>query len=524
MAELDIFIAQTLEDQMYLLNLLRYSIAKKGGKNESIPSVLSTERQLSGLFLNYKELLDIKRRNTEKLFAIQPEAADRLDLSVTVRTICNCCSLLSQIHSPSEWSRALANSCKTSKEVDERMGKCLTFGWTRTSLLQLKQSIGKVFDFLVVFGSLHVLPDGVLSPRHSCYKCRSEDVLSGLNEICHASSSSSAETTLATFCRHILDRRVVAEKEEIPPKKPLGNGKGMEQRLFPKAEDSVSERELDELSLGKRIARNRKTQEMKKVKNLLGKIQHNYKESSNKYDDMAEDKCISTTLFHTVGRMMLFFKRRESCEKRFGNLLCRDIKDALQKTGTLCNSIDEKMDNFLRCLQSVTVEKISMKMAQERFFQLFLDPITPIELSNSMIRSSILGKRFLLTFGIPAEHIAISTHRWNNIKSTDILAANCEETDERFFRAVVITYIYNNWLHVLDIPKEFHLSLHRGDVEVGPSGVYFTYEDEMLGLLLPNCTEVSFNYERIIDLCFFHLSYMRDVLQPKYQLEIDAVL
>ena len=521
MAELDIFIPQTLEDQLYLLNLLRYSVAKKGGKNESIPSVLSTESQLSGLFLHYEELLDIQRGNTEKFFAMQPETADQLDLSVTVRTICNGCSLLSQVCSPIEWSRALANSCKTSKEVDEHIGTCLTFGWTRKSLFQLKQSIGKVFDFLVVFGSLHVLPDGVLSPQHSCYKCRREDVLSGLNEICHTSSKTA---TLATYCRHILERRVVAENEERQ-ETPHGEGNATQQkRLFPKPEDRVSERELEELSLGKRIARNRKTQEMKKVKNVLVKIQQNYKESCKKYADMAEDKCISTTLFHTVGRMMLFLKRRESCEQRFRHLMCRDIKDALQKTCTFCNSIEEKMEKFMRCLKSVTVEKIIMKIAQERFFQLFMDPITPIELSNSMIRSSILGKRFLLTFGILPEHIAISTHRWNNIKAADIVGAKCEETDERFFRAVVITYIYNNWLHVLDIPSAFHLGLHRGDVEVIPSGVYFTYEDEMLGLLLPNGTEVSFNYEMIIDLCFFHLSYLRDVLPPKHQLEIDAVL
>lgn len=520
MAELDVFIAETLEDQLYLLNLLRYSVAKKGGMNESIPSILSSERQLSSLFLHSTELSNIQRHNTEKLFAMQPETADRLDLSMTVRMICNCCSLLCQVHSPSEWSRALTNSCKTSKEVDEHLGTCLTFGWTRTSLLQLKQSLGKVFDFLVVFGSLHVLPDGVLSPQHCCYKCRSEDVLSGLNEICHASS-----TTLAA-CRHMLDRRILANNEErhTPIAEINTNGKRIQQSIFPKGEGSVNKKELEELSLGKRIARNRKTQQMKAVKNVIGKIQQTYSDSCKKHDDMAEDKCISATLFHNVGRMMLFLRRRESCNKRFRHLLCSDIKEAFQKTGILGNSIEEKMDNFHTCLQSVTLEKISMKVAQERFFQLFLDPITPIEMANSMIRSSILGKRFLLTFGMPAEHIAIATHRWNNIHAADIVGAKYEETDERFFRAVVITYIYNHWLHVLDIPTEFHLSLHRGDVDVGPSGVYFTYEEETLGLLLKNGTEVSFCYESIIDLCLFHLAYLRNVLQPKHKLEINAVL
>ena len=514
MSEHDIFTAEILEDQLFLMNLLRLRIAKNGGSNKDISSLFVEGTDVSKLFLSPCELERIKTKNVDMLFSM--DTMDSLNIVMIMRTICNCCSLLYQLYFPEKWSRSLDNSCKTSLEVDKEIGHQLTYRWTTTNINLISQAIGKVLDFLIIFGSLHVLPDGVLSPNYLCHKCRSKNVLSQLSEMTHTCSVS------VDTCNHILSKRPcnILDKTCLNQEK-----KGdAEIGIFPFGKKKVSKIDLEELSLGKRIAKNRKIQEMKAMKNVLKRVEETYKKSRETLDSLEEDKFISTSVYETIGQIIKFAKKREMCLERFNCHLSETVDEALLQTCEIRSNLDEeKRERFLQNLSSVALEKVSSKMAQEIFYGLLLDPITLTDKTNAMIRTSILAKRFLLTFGIQADEIAVTSNKLNSISICEILESNYKSVEERFLKAVVVLYVYNKWLNVLDIPPEFHLKFHRGDINVEESGVYFLYEDEMIGLYLSNQNTFKFVYETVTELCLLHVIYLSEILPPKFQLELQMV-
>lgn len=516
MSDHDIFAADILEDQLFLLNLLRYSIAKNGGSNNDIFEYF-TSNELSRIFLAPSELVKIKSNQLEKLYSMTN--LDCLDIVMTMRTLCNCCSLMWQIYNLEEWKRCLENSCKTCAQVDKELGYCLTYKWTTTNIKGISKAIGKVLDFLILFGSLYIIPDGVLCPYFLCHKCRSQNVLSQLSEITHARS------TKVESCKHILGKRqssTLGEKKKESVKNEKEESKDV--GIFPLGMKKVSDSAIEEISLGKRIAKNRKVQEMKAMRNILAKVEETFKQSSDKLESLQEDKFISTSVYETMGRIIIFAKHREMCIEKFGNDICFNIHHALELCGISYQLNEEKRGKFLQNLSSVTLEKVSLKMAQETFYRLLLDPITLTDKTNALIRTSILAKTFLLTFGIEADEIAVTSNKLNDITVREVMHSEYKNVEERFLRCVFIIFIYNQWLNVLDIPKEFHLKLHRGDRKIEECGVYFLYEDEKIGLYLSNEKYVTFIYDTVTDLCLLHALYLLEVLPPKFRLELEMSL
>ena len=518
MSDHDIYTAEILEDQLLHLNRLRCSIARNGGNNKDIPGLVVKSNDVSQIFLSPSELVKIKSRQLQTLYSM--ESLDSLDVVIMMRSISNCCSLLYQLYCPEDWKRSLENCCKTSQEVDKEVGHCLTYQWTTTNMNGISKSIGKVLDFLITFGSLYVLPDGVLSPNYLCHKCRSQNVLSQLSEMTHTCSGS------VDTCNHILTKRQcymkgnMEEENENNTKDREGDATG----IFPSGKKKVSQCDMEDISLGKRIAKNRKMQKMKELKNVLTKVEENYKKARNKLENLQEDKFISTNVYETIGRIIIFAKKREMCLQRFSSHLSINMDQTLVRCDIRRKFSDEKRITFLQHLSSVTLEKVSLKMAQEIFYRLFLDPITLTDKTNALIRTSILAKTFLLTFGIQADEIAVTSNKLNNISVNEILNTKYKTVQERFLRSVFVIYIYNQWLNVLDIPKEFHLKLHRGDISVEESGVYFTFEDEMIGLYLSNMNTATFLYDSVTELCLLHVLYLSEVLPPKFRFELETKL
>lgn len=488
MAEFDIRTADILEEQLCLLNVARFILAEtETSNNSSIHEFIKTKKWQQ-LFLDEYNLYEIKKYWENNLFSMSAEINESRTLAVAMRMICTCEALCCQLYHPEQWEMMLHNACKTDRDIDKCLGDMLTAMWTRSMLGNLEKILKRLTDFLVVFGSLQVLPDGVFTAGFKCFRCRQKCVLADLNEV----NRSRNKNSQIGCSNHILIRLMNnnGTENEINTCEMLSNE--IEEIANPLGKAS----NIEQLSIGRRIARNRKELKMREIKNLLKQLDEKFNETHKEYCHLIEPKFISPNLYGTIARYLLFLKQREKCLHAF-----------VQRN---CTSIDQSVkEKFVESLKLVQMEKMDGKLAQENFFRLFLDPLTGCERTNKLMRSSVLAKNFLLTFGMTAEDIALMTNKINKISIGYLLSNLNEEkhnTDDRFQMAVFILYCYNKWLYLQNIDKRFYLASFRGDVkDVNVTGSYFLYDNENVGLLI-NEQKLLFNYREIVDLCFTHLS------------------
>ena len=485
-----------LEDQVYLLNLVRYILAKnnKNENNSNVAAFVNT-MQWSDYFLDPQDIVEIKTFWENRLFLMKPESENSCNLAVALRMICNCNSLLWQLYSQTQWNTALCNACKTDVDIDMCLGNSLIYTWSRCNLTELWLSMQRVLDFLVIFGSLQVLPSGVFTPGFKCYKCRQKTVLEELNEV---NLTRTNRTSTFGCTQHVIRSRQTEEKETDIKVETIMNSDTKNAPI--RCDD---ENNLEQLSIGKRIARNQKQIKLRETRNLLRLIQEKYLESQKEYTYLSEPKWIATELYATVGRMLLFLKKREEIYNKFVS----------QITTNQPLSFDEDIKaKFIKSLTMMQLDKIDSKLAQEEIFRLFLDPITVTERTKKLIRPSVLAKYFLLSFGVKAEEIALMTNKINSINVDTLLKAIKKfslEKNDRFHMVVSIVYAYNKWLYVQDIPKCFHLKMYRVDTvkDVNSPGIYFLYDNEIIGLSMQFNNEYRlYSYSQVVDLCLTHLT------------------
>ena len=488
MAEFDIRSADILEEQLCLLNVARFILAEAKMYNNSSIHEFIKMKKWQELFLDECNLIEIKKYWENNLFSMSAQNNESRTLAVAMRMICICEALRCQLYNPEQWEMLLNNSCQTDRDIDKCLGDMLTAMWTRSTLENLEKTLKRLIDFLVVFGSLQVLPDGVFTAGFKCYRCRQKCVLADLNEV-----NRSRNTNTQFGCsNHILSRLMNNDETKNETHTSEMKADQIEENGNPLGKAS----NIEQLSIGKRIARNRKELKMREIKSLLKQLDEKFNETHKEYCHLIEPKFISPNLYETIARYVLFLKQREKCWHAF----------ALRNDTLINQSMKEK---FIESLKLVQMEKMDGKLAQEEFFRLFLDPLTGCERTNKLMRSSVLAKNFLLTFGMTAEDIALMTNKISKISIGYLLSNLGDEkcnTDDRFQMAVFILYCYNKWLHLQDIDKSFYLASFRGDVkDVNVTGSYFLYDKEHIGLLI-NEQKFLFNYREIVDLCFTHLS------------------
>lgn len=465
-------IHEILEDQIFLLNLMRVAL-----KRHDVCQ--------SNYLLPRDEIQKCKDILLENLFSMHPCQDDEESLIVTMRSLCNCMSL--RLHTlPQLREEDKNNSIHTVQDVDKTVAD-LMHGWTSLSSFDLLCRLRCLVNFLVRYGSLHVLPDGLHSCTIKCVLCQFALPLDERDVIDN------------NMCTHYVIEKPVShvslEQRE--------QGHIMETSFPPLNEEDNEDKNiftLRELS----CLREHRTK-LQQLKKMVKDIQNRYKKQMRDMRFIASLKCVSPYLYGLVARYVLFLEQRiymlHKFSPRSGGM---SVHCALQQYGLS----DKEMcrDRLMSSLKRVTLSKTNVRAIHEKFEALLLDPVSLHCNSEKLLRISIIAKRYCLSLGMSPKEIVDQFDGRCKMTSQLVGEYNSKDPWEKMFAFVLTICVYNMWLSSIGIGKSFELNLCRPEEKTHQVySVILLYDFGQIGFLLDDDTKVYEVYEESISLCILHL-------------------
>ncbi len=459
-----------LEDQVFSLNLLR--LATRNGHQMSQSTV-------ADLFLSVSEIQNCQDQQMKQLFSLDPKQEEEESLAVSMRAVCNCLSLLTYVSSQ-EMQHLDPDKIHTLQDVDKAILTVMQ-GWSTLSCTDLQRVLKRLVDFLVFYGSLHVLPDGVHSHRVTCVLCKFAVPLdtdmplnSGCSHYVAQRPFSSGPVTTTDWMSSLFDQD--QEEDEIFSHRELSRLREQKKKLF-------------------------------QLRNMIVDLKVQYSDRMSEMHFVSSLKCVSPYLYGLVARYTLFLMQRLHNLHMFhhpSNGL--SIREALQRHGIPL--VDIYSERLTSCLKRVTLSKTNMRFIHENFESLLLDPVSLHCTSEKLLRVSIIARQFCLSLGMSPQEVLEHFNRRCKMTPDVIGKADCEHVWDKMFIFILTISTFNIWLSSVGLSKTFELHLLRGDEEnlkQRPYSIILLYDSNQIGFLLDSETRVLGTFEEVIPLCILHL-------------------
>ena len=496
-----LYILEILEDQMFLLNMVKlYSC-----ENQVLLSDCISQRH--SLFLHPSEV--IKAKESLALCLLKTPLNDDLMISCLMRGLSVCVALLAQV-----FCNSTTALCNTVSDFDNIVGHECKYMWTRTSCDTLLAHLERALSFLCFYGSLFQLPSGVWSFHSKCHLCLEKKHEREINDSLQTGVGHSCE-----FCPHLLRNKLavpcdigsVDKINDIENLLEEASQSQNSQNLFPMLAGSLKNT-LGEVSLsskthilGFKMQLVQKQGEIKEVKNKVLALLDNYKNATLKKTQVIAPKCLNTTCYKLVGQITLLLIKRLSSIWMFSPM---NSSIKFFNAFSIIN-LDRCATQLQECLKRVVLQKVNNKLIQQKYEQLLVDPFSLKCGSSNILRHSIIAKKFMLTYGNSARELCNISRVWDHLTTSFVLENKMHSQEERMLKAVYIVLAFNHWLSQIHVHESFHLQLYRSDVtEKNWEGVVLLYDFEQVGLNLPDGSKMHSNYNNILHLCVGYLFYL----------------
>ena len=494
MNDLDIvFTLEVLEDQMFLLNMVKSYIATH--KHMELTECLA---ETSDMFLHPQEIINTKHSLVQNL--LHTPTSDKMLLAALLRGISVCVTLLTDIY-----GKGPECKCHTVDDFDRIIGQECKFRWTRSNCNVLLDEIGMAFTFLQVYGTLPALPAGVWSFQTKCHLCRGKKCQAEINELLCRTKNGNNE-----ICPHLI--RYKSETSETETNTYKQAVQSMKEELFLKAGQEVLFPTLahEEVSsdvcaktnlLGMKMQLSRKQEQLNEVKRDVRSIYKGYIQAKNKRMQLDRPKCLNVTCYSLIGQLILHLCRRFLSLASFSPMLAKIGSRADRNKCSI---------RLKECLERVALQKINNKIIQQEYEKIFVDPLSLSSGNSCLLRYSIVAKQFMLTFGISAQELCSISNVWSHLSTKRVMQTDMLTAEERLLYAVYTLEVFSYWLSLIHVNDSFRLNLLRGDLDkqAQETGVIFLYDFEQLGLCLPDGTIVQSTYSDVTNLCIEYLSYL----------------
>jgi len=473
--------ASILEDQLFLLNNVQQIANCKNVKNVvSLP-----QNKIPNLFLSpdcVRSILDELSK-----FLLEQDVQNANVLGIVTRSLCSCITLLRDVHS--DMSQSRVDTLNTVQDLDKVVCSIMS-DWTKMSVNEVLTHCQQIINFLVCYGSLHVIPDGVHPPHFSCFWCRF-----------HSALNDDGETNV---CTHI-----VVEKPKIAAETDT---------LSTKQNGSIAKmNEDDNLSMQARLNLRGKSRDIEHTKQIIEGIHNQYETYACQQEHMTSLKELSSFLYCFVGRTVLFVCNRiRSLQFFTPSVGTMSINEAFERLQIRCPA-DIKM-RLASALKSVSMSKTNMRIIHEQFETFHLNPLSLFCEKEAMLRPSIIAKKVAIALNKSPCTIVAEFKRRCSLIPKNVVGVVSTDLLDNIFVTVITIAAYNAWLSCQFVRKCHELQICRCDnVLPQRNTVSLLYDFGQLGFYFDDNLKVYATYDKVIDLCVIHLQslYLKGLCQTQ---------
>ena len=463
--------ASIVEDQLFLLHNIQQISCQ-----QNIHNVVSGSHfNLTDLFLSPNHIQSIFTQNFSSLMGEDVHNGD--SIAVIVRCLCCCINLLKDVHGYD--STCTETYISTVQELDDTLCNII-HKWTQLRIDEIIQHCKTVLDFLVQYGGLHVIPDGVHPSHFRCFWCRFNSAL------CQDAND--------TVCTHY-----VTEK----PKHTNSKNTTQTSQCDPETDDLIHD---EELTVEARLNLREKKRKMNHTLQLMDNIQCQYKLYTSQREYMASLKQVSSFLYCLLGRALLFIQNRLRTVLFFSpSQGPQPIEYGFEMFNIPGQSAVKT--RLVKTLKAMSLSKTSMRILHEQFEMLHLNPFSLFCDKEAMLRPSIIAKKVALSLGTSADDIVTEFKRRCSLKTEDVIGKLVQDPLDKMFYSVVTIAAYNAWLSCQFVRDSYEIKVCRSDQALPiHNTVSMLYDFCQIGFYLDNDLKFYGTCDQIIDVCGVHLS------------------
>ncbi len=469
-------LADVVEDQIFLLNVLRLL-----GDDVDVQHILEGD-DAADLFLSEECMEQSLELCLRQLFILSPHSRNEHMLGVIMRAASALFTLLRLVHGRPSLS---GNDTNSVADIDHTVCT-LVREWTTASSESVLRALGRLLSFLVRYGSLHILPEGIYSVSDSCFFCRFESALE-------------EDDINRGLCNHY-----VVEKGKTS----CGSGRPAPHSDAHRLEEESCNDHSDGFPVNVLAQFRDKEVDMRKMHMNIADMHERLREQKDRMDFLASAMCISPFLYLVVAMYMLFLRRRlQSVEHFFPDNNCIGIDQALSQEGI--RNVTGCQQRLGARLSRISLSKMNVTVIHEKFESLLLDPVTLFCKGELLLRVSILTKKFLLALGCPAKDVVADFEERCRATPDSMVHRTAESPQEKLYRAVFLLSTYNSWLSSFGVAKCNFLEFERGDADAEWTGhLTFLFDFCQVGFHTRDDVRVHGVCDDVLSFCLLHFRWL----------------